>query len=165
MYMFFLHKKLNCNFYKRNIDIINNMNNTNSMSESCPAPKQERDDIPETHPFVSIGRVSGDGTVMNHLYKYAILFVFYSSHIIIYHYSSILHATYCTPSTWIGLLRSPFVATSPHCVAFQWIIYYGGIYIRSIWMILGMFFVHMYLSWNTLNLHSGLGCPRASYPK
>ena len=49
--------------------------NTNSMSESCPAPKQERDDVPENRRFGGmasqkepspeirpIGRVIGDET-------------------------------------------------------------------------------------------------------
>ena len=126
------------------------------MSESSPKPKQDGDYVPEnrrfggSEPSPETRRVSGDGTFMNHLYKYAFIFVLYSSHIIIYHCSSILHATYCTPFTWIGLLQSPFVATSPYCVSFQWIIYYGGIYIRHTWMIAGMFVIHTFLSWKTL---------------
>jgi len=92
-----------------------------------------------------------ESTIMCILYKYAFMFALYNFHIIIYHYSSILHAKYCTPSTWIGLLQSPFVATTPHCISLQWIIYYGGIYIRHTWMIVGMFIVHTFISWKTLN--------------
>jgi len=101
------------------------------MSESSPTPKQ-------------------DGIIMSILYKYTFLLALYSFHIIIYYYSSILHAKYCTPSTWIGLLQSPFIATSPHCISFQWIIYYVGIYIRNTWIIVGIFCVHTILSWKPI---------------
>ena len=55
----------------------------------------------------------------------------------IFYVCSKFHALYCTPSTWLGFIQSAFVASTPYCVAAQWVIYYGGQTIRNIWIIVG----------------------------
>ena len=66
--------------------------------------------------------------------------------IFIHHLAGILYCRYCTPTTLIGLLLSPFMVATPHCVAFRWIIYNGGVVITNMWIILGTWIAAYLLS-------------------
>jgi hypothetical protein len=57
--------------------------------------------------------------------------------ICIHYLAGILYCRYCTQTTFIGFILSPFMVGSPHCIAFRWIIYNGGIVITNMWLILG----------------------------
>ena len=98
------------------------------------------------HPNIKV--ISLRNTYMSYLYKISPIILFYFANVSIYYVSSILHAKWCTPSTWIGFLYTPFIATTPHCVLFQWVIYFGGNYIRNTWIVFGTYLIHMYLSWS-----------------
>ena len=49
-----------------------------------------------------------------------------------------MYARLCVPFTWYGLAMSPFLAPSPHCQAFRWIIYTGGNVLCNMWFLLGV---------------------------
>jgi hypothetical protein len=65
------------------------------------------------------------------------LILIYIVWIIIHYIAGILYSIYCTPNTFIGFLISPFLVLTPHCRAFRWIIYNGGLIITDIWIVLG----------------------------
>ena len=58
------------------------------------------------------------------------------------HYAAVyFYHEYCVPTTWTGLLLSPFMAIAPHCKAFRWIISTGGSTIETMWVVLGLWSV------------------------
>jgi len=81
-----------------------------------------------------------------YMYKFSYIVIFYVVNVSIYYVASLLHTTFCTPPTWLGFLYAPFMATTPHCIMFQWIIYFGGNYIRNTWIVIGTYLIHLYLS-------------------
>ena len=83
-----------------------------------------------------------------YVYKFSYIVIFYFVNISVYYAASILHTKWCTPPTCIGFLFSPFMVTTPHCVSFQWIIYFGGNYLRNTWIMIGTYMIHLYLSWS-----------------
>ena len=57
---------------------------------------------------------------------------------IVFHYLSVhLYTTMCLPYTLRGFLISPFVVSSPQCVAIRWMITKSGDNICIMWMVLG----------------------------
>jgi hypothetical protein len=44
--------------------------------------------------------------------------------------------------SFLGFLLSPFMALSPHCQAFRWVIYNGGNIINMMWLLLGNWFIN-----------------------
>lgn len=61
--------------------------------------------------------------------------------IILHYISAILYAKYCTPSTFIGFLLSPFMTLSPHCRALRWTISTFGDHICNSWIYVGIYAV------------------------
>ena len=74
------------------------------------------------------------GHVISFVANTLLLFGFWVS---VYYLCSKFHAYYCSPSSWIGFFQSVFLASTPYCVASQWVIYYGGQSIRNLWFLVG----------------------------
>ena len=60
--------------------------------------------------------------------------------IVIHHLSGILYHKFCTPSTIIGFIISPFIVLTPYCSGLRWIIFNGGNIITNMWLICGTWF-------------------------
>jgi hypothetical protein len=63
--------------------------------------------------------------------------LFYSSWIFFHYICSQLYYHFCAPPTWYGFLVSPFLALTPHCYAFRWIINEGGGQINTMFIVFG----------------------------
>jgi hypothetical protein len=72
------------------------------------------------------------------------LLLFYLSWIFIHYVCSQLYIYFCTPCTWYGIFMSPFLAMTPQCTAFRWIIYEAGNVLYAMWLAIG--------SWTIANL-------------
>ena len=58
------------------------------------------------------------------------------------HYiASHLYVSFCTPLTFTGFVRSPFMVAAPHCQALRWIVYNGGATIINMWGLLGAWII------------------------
>jgi hypothetical protein len=66
--------------------------------------------------------------------------------ICIHHLAGMLYCRYCTPPTFIGFMLSAFMAATPQCVAFRWVIYNGGFVITNMWIMLGTWIAAYLLS-------------------
>lgn len=62
---------------------------------------------------------------------------FYFFWVMIHYSASHLYIRWCTPPTWVGLITSPFLVTTPHCTALRWSIYHGSDIIHGMWIVLG----------------------------
>jgi len=56
--------------------------------------------------------------------------------------SSNLYPYLCTPITFIGILMTPFMIVTPHCLALRWIVEWSGNQISSAWFWLGGYLVY-----------------------
>jgi hypothetical protein len=70
-------------------------------------------------------------SIFNAIYEVAGVFILW---IIIHYIASNLYPKFCAELTFLGLIKSMFVAQSPHCIALRWVIYNGGIAINSMWV-------------------------------
>jgi hypothetical protein len=61
----------------------------------------------------------------------------YFSWIILHFITPHLYTYFCTSPTVYGLILSPFIAPTPHCSAFRWIIHTSGNTITAMWMLIG----------------------------
>ena len=69
--------------------------------------------------------------VVTHLYGVYLLWI-------IFHYgASHLYIEYCVPRTWVGVITSPFLTSTPHCQGLRWMIYNGGNQINNMWITIG----------------------------
>ena len=57
-----------------------------------------------------------------------------------------LYVYFCTPATIMGFAMSPFIATTPHCIALRWCIYNSGSVITSMWMLVGTWCIRKMLN-------------------
>jgi hypothetical protein len=57
--------------------------------------------------------------------------------IFLHFFSSYLYTKLCVPTTFFGLLMSPFLTATPHCQGLRWIIYNGANIINNMWPIVG----------------------------
>ena len=57
-----------------------------------------------------------------------------------------LYVYFCTPATIMGFAMSPFIATTPHCIALRWSIYNSGSVITSMWMLVGTWCIRKMLN-------------------
>lgn len=48
-----------------------------------------------------------------------------------------LYVEYCVPKSWIGLLSSTFMTSTPQCQGLRWLIYNGGNQINNMWISIG----------------------------
>lgn len=51
--------------------------------------------------------------------------------------ASYLYTKLCVPTTFVGLLMSPFLTATPHCQGLRWVIYNGANIINNMWLIVG----------------------------
>lgn len=70
----------------------------------------------------------------NTAYKVVLLYAFW---IIIHYVCSHLYVHWCVPATIYGFIISPFLAPTPHCQAFRWVINQGGNIIVTMWIVIG----------------------------
>ena len=70
-------------------------------------------------------------SIFNAIYEVAGVFILW---IIIHYIASNLYPKFCAELTFLGFIKSMFVAQSPHCIALRWVIYNGGIAINSMWV-------------------------------
>jgi len=61
----------------------------------------------------------------------------YTAWIVFHYVSAHLYTHVCVPKSLIGFLVSPFVVSSPHCLAIRWVVTKSGDNICMMWMILG----------------------------
>lgn len=77
----------------------------------------------------------------NFLYKTIKFFIkisgMYILWIILHFCASYLYTKLCVPTTFIGLLMSPFLTTTPHCQGLRWVIYNGANIINNMWIVIG----------------------------
>ena len=72
--------------------------------------------------------------------------VIYFTWIVVHYAASNAYPVICTPYSLKGLLMSPFMVTTPPCIALRWIIDSGGHAITSMWAILGAWCVQRIMS-------------------
>ena len=48
------------------------------------------------------------------------------------------YTNYCAPHTVWGFVRSPFIASTPHCEGLRWIISTGGSNMTTMWTLFGV---------------------------
>lgn len=51
--------------------------------------------------------------------------------------ASYLYTKLCVPTTFVGLLMSPFLTATPHCQGLRWVIYNGANIINNMWILVG----------------------------
>ena len=68
------------------------------------------------------------------------LYGIYLVWIILHFFASHLYIKFCGPASFLGLVVSPFLTTTPHCQALRWIIYNGANTINNMWIIIGTWF-------------------------
>jgi len=51
--------------------------------------------------------------------------------------ASYLYTKLCVPTTFVGLLMSPFLTATPHCQGLRWVIYNGANIINNMWIVVG----------------------------
>jgi hypothetical protein len=61
--------------------------------------------------------------------------------ILLHYISAHLYAHFCTPISVIGFILSPFMVTSPHCIALRWVIVNGSETIQNMWISLGIWII------------------------
>jgi hypothetical protein len=79
--------------------------------------------------------------INNPIFKIALL---YNTSIIAHYIAAHLYIYFCVPLSFIGFLISPFMALTPHCQAFRWIIYNGGVIINMMWFLIGNWLLNIF---------------------
>ena len=62
--------------------------------------------------------------------------------VLIHYISAHIYTKICAPSGLSGFVLSFILAPSPYCYTLRWIIFNGGNYITTMWVILGMWIVN-----------------------
>ena len=65
------------------------------------------------------------------------LYGIYLIWILLHYFASHLYIKFCVPVSFMGLIVSPFLTTTPHCQCLRWIVYNGGNIINHMWVIIG----------------------------
>jgi hypothetical protein len=65
------------------------------------------------------------------------LYGIYLVWIILHFCASHLYVKLCVPASFLGLVVSPFLTTTPHCQGLRWIIYNGANTINNMWIVIG----------------------------
>ena len=88
------------------------------------------------------GLLSGSG--FQYIYKIFQLFIrisgVYFLWILFHYFASHLYIKFCVPETILGFLISPFLITTPYCVALRWVIQTGANTINNMWIVFGTWF-------------------------
>ena len=91
-------------------------------NEEFPKPTMLQRMLPSMTPYAKyIYRVSG-------IYIFWILLHYITAH---------MYVKYCATPSWYGLLISPFLISSPHCIAMRWVFSKGGTVIEGMWILVG----------------------------
>jgi hypothetical protein len=69
-----------------------------------------------------------------YIYRVAGIYIFW---ILLHYITAHLYVKYCAASSLYGLLISPFLISSPHCIAMRWVFSKGGTIIEGMWIIVG----------------------------
>ena len=72
--------------------------------------------------------------------------VIYLLYIVAHYVSANLYQRYCTPVSWFGFIASPFTIASPQCQGLRWVMFNTGNHITAMWMILGAWFINMFIT-------------------
>ena len=70
--------------------------------------------------------------------RYAWIVGFYIAWIVAHYAATHAYVKYCTPDTFWGFIASPFIASTPHCEGFRWIISTGGTKMAKMWALAGV---------------------------
>ena len=73
--------------------------------------------------------------------------VIYLLYIVAHYVSANLYQRYCTPVSWFGFIASPFTIASPQCQGLRWVMFNTGNHITAMWMILGAWFINMFITY------------------
>jgi len=72
------------------------------------------------------------------------ILLLYTTCILAHYAASHMYIYFCVPLSFLGLFMSPFMALTPHCQAFRWIIYNGGLIITMMWFLIGNWFLNKF---------------------
>ena len=75
------------------------------------------------------------------MYRLVWIVCFYFAWITFHYIAAHLYVKYCTPSSIMGFILSPFIASTPHCEGLRWIITSGGSNINAMWVLTGSWVV------------------------
>jgi len=62
--------------------------------------------------------------------------------VVVHYISAHIYTKICAPSGLSGFILSFILAPSPYCYTLRWIIFTGGNYITTMWVILGMWIIN-----------------------
>jgi len=65
------------------------------------------------------------------------LYGIYLVWIVLHFIASHLYVKLCVPASFLGVVVSPFLTTTPHCQGLRWIIYNGANTINNMWIVIG----------------------------
>lgn len=87
-----------------------------------PQPNMIQRVVPHMSPYAKyVYRVSG-------VYFFWILLHYVTAH---------MYVRYCAASSLYGFIISPFLISSPHCIAMRWVFSKGGTVIEGMWILVG----------------------------
>ena len=72
--------------------------------------------------------------------------IIYVCWIFMHYIATNLYPIVCAPPTFKGFLMSPFMVTTPPCVAIRWIIDSGATSITTMWTLLGAWCIQRIMS-------------------
>lgn len=78
---------------------------------------------------------------IKNIYNYRYAIVLNLAWVTLHYIAPHLYVYFCVPDTIVGFLLSPLYASTPHCYALRWIIYYCGNNIVTMWIIAGTIFI------------------------
>ena len=99
-----------------------NENHNDSDSDLKSARKKMNNIVPLVRPYITS------------IYQVSALYVFW---IALHYVTAQLYVRYCATYTFYGFMVSPFLISSPHCVAMRWVFTKGGNLIEGMWTLLG----------------------------
>jgi hypothetical protein len=95
---------------------------TSSTTYLKSARKKMNNIVPLVRPYITS------------IYQVSALYVFW---IALHYVTAQLYVRYCATYTFYGFMVSPFLISSPHCVAMRWVFTKGGNLIEGMWTLLG----------------------------
>lgn len=63
----------------------------------------------------------------------------------VYYSSSHLHTSICTPWSFMGFFKSPFLIETLECRALKWLFTYSHEYIHSLWLLFSTYLIKLIL--------------------
>lgn len=99
-----------------------NVSSASSTNYMKRARKKMNNIVPFVRPYITS------------IYQVSALYVFW---IALHYVTAHLYVKYCATPTFYGFLVSPFLISSPHCVAMRWVFTKGGNLIEGMWTLVG----------------------------